>query len=349
MSVQVAMDAIRNAFESSGDFDELEIDFHGGEPLLAFKEIHEICEWLWKHTWEKPYICFATTNGTLLRGKIKDWVSANHERFVLGLSLDGTPEMHDVNRSKSFTSIDIGFFLGLWPFQPVKMTISPLTLPDLAKGIIYFQVNQIPFTANFAFGIDWPRDAELVLADQLAILNDYYVARPELVPPPFMVLPIHRVLSEVGSMRQCGSGRSMSCIDRNGFSYPCHMFLPSSLGIPGIDAPAAASILEAAPLLNQECERCCLAGICPTCYGLSLARYGAVEARDGMLCRFTRVRARSSASLISRMILSGWEKYRFFFGKPISETVDSISAIGLLASGSISLPEQKSLVPTRPA
>lgn len=29
------------------DYDEVEIDFFGGEPFLEFKKIKEVCEWVW--------------------------------------------------------------------------------------------------------------------------------------------------------------------------------------------------------------------------------------------------------------------------------------------------------------
>ncbi len=57
----------------------------------------------------QPYICFATTNGTLIKDEIKEWIEQNSERFWLGLSVDGTKAMHNLNRSNSYDQIDTNF------------------------------------------------------------------------------------------------------------------------------------------------------------------------------------------------------------------------------------------------
>ena len=58
----------------SKSFEELEIDFMGGEPLMNFPLIKEIVEWLETGVIDIPWVCFATTNGTLLTDKIKAWL-----------------------------------------------------------------------------------------------------------------------------------------------------------------------------------------------------------------------------------------------------------------------------------
>ena len=46
----------------SDQFDELQIDFMGGEPFMNFPLIKEIVEWLESGVISVPWICFATTN-----------------------------------------------------------------------------------------------------------------------------------------------------------------------------------------------------------------------------------------------------------------------------------------------
>ena len=45
MPVETAIQAITDCFRDN-DYDELEINFFGGEPLLEFANIAQICEWL---------------------------------------------------------------------------------------------------------------------------------------------------------------------------------------------------------------------------------------------------------------------------------------------------------------
>ena len=128
ISLETAKQAIAKSFSLCPSGEELEISFHGGEPFLAFDLLRNICEWVWSQAWPVPYICFTTTNGTLVHGNIRDWVACNRKRLHLGLSLDGTREMHNLNRSGSFDLIDIDFFLANWPDQPLKMTVSDILI-----------------------------------------------------------------------------------------------------------------------------------------------------------------------------------------------------------------------------
>lgn len=124
MPIDIAKTALkRHLFHSQG-FDEIEIDLAGGEPFLESDMIMDICEWTWQNRWPKLYIFFATTNGTLINYKIKEWLKKNSDRIYLSLSLDGTSSMQNTNRSNSYNKIDIQFFKENWPKQPVKMTVS---------------------------------------------------------------------------------------------------------------------------------------------------------------------------------------------------------------------------------
>ena len=92
-------------------FNEFDVQFMGGEPLLQFPLIREVSEWLWNQTWALPLAqVFAPTNGTLLNDDMRLWFSSHKDRICLGLSFDGNQVMQDVNRSDSYSSIDLAFF-----------------------------------------------------------------------------------------------------------------------------------------------------------------------------------------------------------------------------------------------
>ena len=106
MTLDMAKSIISEALLAEDGYNFIEFDFHGGEIALAFDQLKKICEWLWALDWPKEYVCYGTTNGTLIHNEIKDWFATNGSRFRLGLSLDGTREMHNLNRSNSYDSID---------------------------------------------------------------------------------------------------------------------------------------------------------------------------------------------------------------------------------------------------
>ncbi len=60
MSLDVAKDAIKYAFENSDDFDEIEFDLFGGEPTLHKDLIKKIVTWTYEQNFNKPYLFFWT-------------------------------------------------------------------------------------------------------------------------------------------------------------------------------------------------------------------------------------------------------------------------------------------------
>ena len=141
--------------KDSDQFDEMEIDFMGGEPFMNFPLIKDVVEWLETGVIDIPWICFATTNGTLLTDKIKSWLREHKETINLGASYDGNSQMQSTNRGTDKHNIDLAFFHELWPHQELHMTISKETLPKLAEGVLDIQLKGYKVTAALAQGVDW--------------------------------------------------------------------------------------------------------------------------------------------------------------------------------------------------
>jgi|GEM_PF-1700335 len=70
------------------------VTFYGGEPLLKFKLMKQLVEYIEKL--ESQTIFFMTTNGTLLEREIAEFI-ADHN-FSVTFSMDGYKENHDRNR-----------------------------------------------------------------------------------------------------------------------------------------------------------------------------------------------------------------------------------------------------------
>lgn len=98
--------------KDSEDFKNLRVDFIGGEPLLRFDFIRTLAEWIWNELDEDVSI-YATTNGTLLNETMREWFTKNKSRVRMSLSLDGDYTTQNTNRSNSFESLDIDFFVEL--------------------------------------------------------------------------------------------------------------------------------------------------------------------------------------------------------------------------------------------
>lgn len=312
LSLDIAKDAIKKTFERAvrENVEYVEILFHGGEPFLAFQQIKKICDWVWNNEWPCKYICYATSNGTLVHGEIKEWLKNNSHRFIVGLSLDGTPEMHNMNRSQSYDKIDIDFFVKTWPTQGVKMTPSPDTIKFLADGVIH--IHELGFVRNncsFASGVDWSKDSngnpidyKAILTDQFAKLAEYYISHPDIIPVDLLNIRFTAIAAGKENMKSklCGAGSIMRCWTPDGQCLPCHLFYEVSKSsgkpIPNFDLNDWDSISD------PRCKDCILEPACPTCYGGNYIINGDLRIRDNYTCEIMKLRALAGSWMIGKML-----------------------------------------------
>jgi len=290
MTLQVMKNAIISGFSDTNDyiFDELEIDFMGAEPLCEFELIKEIAEWVWSQEWPKPYILYATTNGTLLNSSIKDWFTTHRDKFVLGLSYDGNDEMQDTNRSVSSKHIDKQFFLNNWPTQPVKMTITEDNVSCLAEGIIALHENGFLINANPANGMpEWKADSIAKYGHQLSILVDYYCRNPHVKKSSLLDIDLFALLRQPApnEHKYCGAGIGFEVVDVDGSIYPCHMFSPLVIKEPKLSKVKDINFNCRELFESSKCKKCPLMRICPTCYGMNFRDTGDPAQRQPTLCK----------------------------------------------------------------
>lgn len=99
---------VQKAFDEAEEF--CSFAFQGGEPTLAGLPFYEkFIELLNKYNTRHIKVAFALqTNGTLIDEAWADFLRKNH--FLVGLSLDGTPEVHNAHRlykSGENTHVDV--------------------------------------------------------------------------------------------------------------------------------------------------------------------------------------------------------------------------------------------------
>ncbi|MBQ3452364.1 MAG: 4Fe-4S cluster-binding domain-containing protein [Selenomonadaceae bacterium] len=271
----------------SDQFDELQIDFMGGEPLMNFPLIKEIVEWLEGDVISVPWICFATTNATLLTDEIKAWLREHKNSFTLGASYDGTSKMQSTNRGTEKHNMDLAFFREVWSHQPLHMTISKETLPTLAEGVLDIQAKDQKVEASLAQGVNWTIDDALMYREQLCILKDTYLKNTALTPFNRLTRFVNvydAPATEKTQKKWCGTGKGMATYDIDGKKYGCHMFTPLVLGK---DKALPADAVEwDSPESNADdyCKNCVLRFFCPTCPGFNYKYRGHLAVRDKRWC-----------------------------------------------------------------
>lgn len=273
------------------DYDSVEIQFMGGEPLLEFPLIKEVSEWLWITPMDKKLlILFAPTNGTLLTEEMKEWFTTNKERINLGLSFDGDMNMQNINRSASYNRVDIDYFVKTWPNQSVKMTISPETIGHLSDGVKFLHNKGFRYiSADLAMGpsIKWTVDALNQYRMELDELGDYYVEHPELIPFSMLRMDVTSVsTTKRRNVKTCSCGEDMVCVDWTGKTYACHLFSPVS--IPADKAKRSNEIYDFSNHVQFNspiCSKCMLNSLCNHCYGMNYICTGEVNNPSVFHCK----------------------------------------------------------------
>lgn len=131
------------------------IGFYGGEPLLNFEIIEKIVEYVSKI--DKQIFFAITTNGTLLKGKILDFLISYDVRITV--SLDGPGEIHDRNRKfinnsgcfnvvmKNIGEIRAKFLTYFQEKLCINATLTPFN--DVKKELSdFFNSNRFPSIKN---------------------------------------------------------------------------------------------------------------------------------------------------------------------------------------------------------
>ena len=299
MTAKTAIKIITDEMNNS-ECQNLIIDFFGGEPFMKFDVIKEVCEYVWSKEWPKTYMFNSSTNGTLITDEIKAWLRKNSNKFNCGISFDGNKYMQDINRCSSFEKIDLEFFAETWPDQTVKMTISPVSLPQLADGIIFLHEKGFNISCNLAYGEDWSdKKLEIILKNELEKLVEYYCNHPEIEPCSMlnhdMVMAGQTNFSR-NLHQYCGSGIYMSAYDWKGEKYPCQMFMPIALGHKNwhdIDFKKEFS----AQLINEECRTCPARDFCASCAGFNFMATGNIHHKNTGTCNLDKLTFAACAGL----------------------------------------------------
>lgn len=296
IDIELAKKIVDKEITDRGDYEGIEFDLFGGEPFIAFDIIKELSDYIIDRCTEQefPFVIFLTTNGTLVHGEIQEWLLDNIDNVKCGLSLDGTKEMHDMNRSSSFDDIDIDFFRNNYPEQGVKMTVSKESLNTFAEGVIFLHEQGFEVSCNLAYQIDWSNnDNKDILYRELMKLIDYYISNPDIEPCSMLGMGLTNIGSfNENAVRFCGAGKETKAYDINGNSYPCQFFMPLSVGEE--KAKLAKKIefpddIIPDDVLDDKCKKCIVKSSCPNCYGSNYASTGNIFSRDDNMCKLTKI------------------------------------------------------------
>ena len=310
------------------EFKELEIDFMGGEPLMNMPLIKAVVEWLENEKpIDVPYICFATTNGTLVR-EHANWIARHTKTLCLGLSYDGH-SMQRANRGEQTATIPLAKCHAWWPFQGFHMTISKASIQTFGDDILYMHRRYPDWHLNAALaqGVDWDDADVKAYKEQLDKVAAYYLnprTRKGIVPVNLLTRNLGAIAAVNQSEPQkkfCGSGSGMITYDVDGRTYGCHMFTPIVMGEAKAKELRHCDFTDAQMALEDPvCSRCFLKNYCPTCLGFNYQFRGDVRTRDKRQCKMYLAELRAACEF----------QLRYFAKRPLASPKDASLLKGAL-------------------
>ena len=288
MTFKMAKEIIEQEFYITSQchqFDEIEIDFLGGEPFLEFNLMKKIMEWTWSVSRPIPYFFSTSTNGTLLTKEMKDWCRIHKNKFKVVLSCDGMLNSQNINRSQCNNQIDYDFFLNVYPEQTLKMTISPQCVHLLAQEVIALQEKGFLVAPSYAHGVVWSSDAIKEYKKQLLVLAKYFLNKENQEDIPQFQKRLSAIFSNDPIKRFCGCGSAMATYDIDGNAYHCHLFSPFVMG----EKFRNINIDNEDALQDARCQNCCYVRLCKTCYGFNFKEQNDPCIRSATNCMISQV------------------------------------------------------------
>lgn len=212
----------------------VDLSFFGGEPLLEWELLQHCHDYLKQKAAEQGVrVRFGiTTNGTLLTRERLEWLA--EQNFLVALSIDGSPAMHNLNRSYADgrgSHAEAAAALELMPQFPklrsrIICVVNPANHHLLVEGVQWLHAHHHgTIGLNFDFWSEWSDAqfdslrAQLEQLQQL-ILESYRGGQPLRVDN-FEDKIRSALLPPGKSCAQCRIGEQELAISVDGNFFPC--------------------------------------------------------------------------------------------------------------------------------
>lgn len=243
MPPEIAKKAIDFVIARSGVRHNIEVDFFGGEPLMAWDTVTQTVDYArsLEEKYNKKFRFTITTNGLLLDEDKRKYINENMDNCVL--SLDGRREVNDEFRrtvagTGSYDTIVPKFKALVDERDPnldyyARGTFTSHNL-DFAEDVLsiadagFDRLSVEPVTADPGCGYDLTEDDLPKIEAEYDRLTDIMLERKKEGKPftffHFMV-DLDQGPCVVKRLRGCGAGYEYVAVTPDGDIYPCHQFV----------------------------------------------------------------------------------------------------------------------------
>lgn len=291
--------------------ESIDLSFFGGEPLLEWELLQRCHAYLAARKSElvTPPRFGITTNGTLLTEDKLAWMAERD--FLIGLSADGNPAMHDTNRryaDGSPSSPDVARALELleknFPTcrRKIVCVVNPQNVGLLAEGIAWLgEHSAAPIGLNLDFWHAWT-DADFdTLTAQLTAVQQRMLASYREGTRPLRVEniegKIHSHLNGKGCGR-CRIGEQELAVSAEGTFFPCSRLVGETQNplfdignvTDGIDRAKQHFLIATRGNATPACKLCGLRERCMNgCGCTNFAASGHINRVSPLLCASERL------------------------------------------------------------
>lgn len=245
MSFETGKKALDFLLENSGDRENLEVDFFGGEPLMNWDVVKKLVEYgrSKEAEYHKHFRFTVTTNGLLLDEEKMDFI--NKEMSNVVLSIDGRKDVNDRVRKRvdgsgcydriiprykelaekrkyenyyvrgTFTKYNLDFASDVFHLYDLgfdQISVEPVVCDHDEK----YAITERDLPAVFS---EYERLAQLMLVNEKKGKHFNFF---------HFMLDLDQGPCAIKRLRGCGSGNEYVAITSDGDIYPCHQFV----GIP---------------------------------------------------------------------------------------------------------------------
>lgn len=319
MTVETAKKAIDFVIQKSGPRKNIEVDFFGGEPLMAMDTVRETVAYArsLEKAHGKQFRFTITTNGMLLNDENIAYI--NQEMSNAVLSLDGRREVNDRLRKTPAGTGSYDLILPKYQklvegrgtkdyyvrgtFTKYNLDFAADVKHMYAQGFKNVSVEPVVSSKEAPYGID-AGDVDRVCAEyeklaEFVLKNDinFFHFNVDLEQGPCVIK----------RLRGCGAGCEYVAVTPEGDVYPCHQFVGKAEYKMGnvnggeLDGKVSARFADVNVFSREDCRKCWAKYYCSGgCSASNLTANGDLSKANQVACDLERKRLECAIAIKAR-------------------------------------------------
>jgi uncharacterized protein len=329
MSAETARQAIDFVVAHSQNRKNIEIDFFGGEPLMAWDTVKETIAYArsLESGKGKQFRFTITTNGVLLNEDTIAFINTHMDNVVL--SLDGRQAVNDAMRctisGQGSYEMILPRFQELVAKRPIdkryyirgtfthhNLDFHHDVLSIYENGFDQISVEPVSAPDNYDYAIT-EADLDTIRAEYWLLTDILIKMRKNQEHLSFFHFEVDLAQGPciVKRLRGCGAGSEYVAITPEGDIYPCHQFVGNPSFLMGnihtntLDSELVHKFSSVHIYSREECGSCWAKYYCSGgCSAANYHRWGTIEKPDPLGCEFQKMRLECAIFMACEKIIT---------------------------------------------